>query len=458
MKKLSFIVMLSMVLLLSACSGNGGGNLTKDGKENGAGQESPGQKQAEGKQKTVAVSVLRIDRFLENAVRVFEEKYADIRIELKEYKASDGTGTSGMAMEAADIEKYVQSVTTQVISGKGSDLILMNNLPQDKFVAKKLLVNLYDLIDKDSSFDQDALYPNILKASQDGDGLYVMPLAFSLETAQGNTELLKQANISVDKNSPWSWSQFKDVAIKMKQQGEREGYYYNLIMSPLLHDYIEDNYAELVGQGKPNFDSDLFRNMMKEIKSIYDEGLLSEGFASDAGEAVVQIVGIFSPRGALMMPSNFEYYQKPSARGNKEGVPFKSMYSLGMNSKSDVQPEAWEFMKFLLSDDMQASPDLFGLAMNKDATDKKLNEVLQQIENGTLEFPFPEDTLPDGEMTKQRISEIQKLISEAGARKSSDIKVLTIATEEFESYKNGQKSAEEVSKLIQNRVTTYLNE
>ncbi|MFB9753960.1 ABC transporter substrate-binding protein [Paenibacillus hodogayensis] len=397
---------------------------------------------------------------MENAVRLFEEKHADIHIEIKEYKASEGTGKSGMAMEAADIEKYVQSVTTQVISGKGSDLILMNNLPQNKFVAKKLLVNLYDLMAKDSSFDRNALYPNILKASQDGDGLYVMPLSFSLETVQGNTELLKKANISVDKNNPWSWSQFKDVAKKLKQQGDSEGYY-NLIMSPLLYDYIEDNYVQLVGQGKPNFDSDLFRNMMKEIKSIYDEGLLSEGFTSatsDPSKAVFQMVGIFSPAAALTIPSSLEYYQKPSVSGKKEGVPFKSMYSLGVNSKSDVQPEAWEFIKFLLSDEMQASPDLFGLPMNKGATDKKLNEVLQKIEKGTLDLPIPKDMLPDGETTKKRITEVQKLISEAGARISSDMKVLTIAMEEFERFKNGQKSAEEVSKLIQNRVTTYLNE
>lgn len=302
-------------------------------------------------------------------------------------------------MEAADLEKYVQAVTTQVISGKGSDLILMNNLPQNKFVANKLLVNLYDLMAKDSSLDQNALYANILKASQDGDGLYVTPLSFSLEMVQGNTGVLKKENISVDKNKPWSWSQFKDVAMKLKEQGNREGYY-NLIMSPLLYDYIEDNYAELVGQGKPNFDSDLFRNMMKEIKSIYDEGLLSEGFTSDPGKAVFQMVGIFHPAAALTMSSNFEYYQKPNASGKQEGVPFKSMYSFGVNSKSEVQPEAWEFIKFLLSDEMQASPDLSGLPINKAATDKKLNEVLQQIENGTMDAPFPED-LPDAETTKK---------------------------------------------------------
>ena len=113
---------------------------------------------------------------------------------------------------------------------------------------------------KDSSFGRSALYANILKASQDGDGLYVMPLAFSLDLVRGNTELVKKANISVDRDKPWSWSQFKDVARKMKQQNEE---YYNVLFTPLLFEYIEENYDQLVGQGNPNFDSDLFRNMMK---------------------------------------------------------------------------------------------------------------------------------------------------------------------------------------------------
>ncbi len=452
MKKLGFFVMLSIMLLTSACSGNGG-----DVPRN----ESTGDanRLTEGGKKTVVVSVLQNNRFLETAVRLFEEKHKDIQIEIKEYKASEGT-ESGMAREAlslADIEKYVQSVTTQVISGKGSDLILMNNLPQDKFVDKKLLVDLNDLIASDSSFDQNALYTNILKAAQDGDGLYVMPLSFSLETVQGNTRILEKENITVDRHEPWSWSEFRDVAKKLKQQADSEGYY-NLGMSPLLYDYVEENYTELVSQGQANFDSDLFRNMMKEIKSIYDEGLFSEGFTADSSKAVFQMVGIFNPRAALMMPSDFEYYQKPSVSGNQEGIPYKAIDSLGINSKSDVQPEAWAFIKFLLSDEMQASPDLFGLPMNQAATDVKLNEALQLIESGTLDLPIPEDMLPTIETMEKRMEEIKKLTSEAGTRRSSDMKVLTIAMEEFESYLSGQKSAEEVSKLIQNRVTTYLNE
>ncbi|RXZ83093.1 carbohydrate ABC transporter substrate-binding protein [Paenibacillaceae bacterium] len=457
LKKIGLLMMLSIMLLVSACSGNGGGV-----SPSAPGGDSNGDPKGvtEGGPKTVVISVMHKDRFLESAAQKFEEKHKNIRIEIKEYKASEDMGDSGLSMQAislADVEKYVQSVTTQVMSGKGSDLILMSELPQDKFVDKKLLIDLNELLAKDSTIDRNALYTNILKASQDGDGLYAMPISFSLELFQGDTELLKKANISVDPNEPWNWEQFMEVAEKLKLQGDSEKLI-NLDPTSLLFDYIEDNYAELVGQGKPNFDSDLFRNKLKEIKSMYDEGLLSDGMSFDGGQAVFRMAGIYSPEQALTMPDGLDYYQKPGTSGKNNGAPFKPMYSWGINSKSNVQEEAWAFIAFMLSDEMQASPNLAGLAMNKAATNKKLKEVAEKIESGTLETMMPQNMLPSGETAKARVEAVEKQIAGTNFRRFSDMKVLIIALEEFNTFMSGQKSAEDVSKLIQNRVTTYLNE
>lgn len=55
-------------------------------------------------------------------------------------------------------------------------------------------------------------------------------------------------------------------------------------------------------------------------------------------------------------------------------------------------------------------------------------------------------------MLKQTISSANKLRS----KKSS--KIEDVITEESKSFFTGQKTAEAVAKLIQNKVTTYLNE
>ncbi|WP_162160602.1 ABC transporter substrate-binding protein [Paenibacillus gorillae] len=446
--------MLSIVLLLSACSGNGGGGGSKD---LNTGEEKP--KSEQGGQKTVAISVMMKDRFLEAAARKFEEQHKDIHIEIKEYRTSQPAAEGSMSMEAislGDVEKYVQSVTTQVISGKGPDLMLMSELPQDKFVAKKLLVNLNDLMAGDSSFDQNALYSNIFQASQDGDGIYAMPLSFSISLFQGNTELLKNAGLSVDADKPWSWKEFKEAAKKLKLNDSDK--LISLDPTGLLFDFIEDSYNQLVEKGQPKFDSELFRTMLTDIKSMYEDGLLNESFSFNSNKAAFQMVNIFSPEQALTMPNGLDFYQKPNVSGQKEGSAFRPIYSLGINSKSAVQQEAWAFIKFLLSEEMQASPDLSGLPMNKSVNSSKLKEISQKIETGTLETMVPADMLPDGETAKKRVDAVEKLISNAGHRRTSDMKVIMIAMEEFKSFMSGQKSAEEVSKLIQNRVKTYLNE
>ncbi|WP_214626568.1 ABC transporter substrate-binding protein [Paenibacillus agaridevorans] len=420
-KKSLLILIVIVVLMLTACSGN------KEGQEG----------DSKGGKKNVSIAVMSSGRFLETAVQKFEALQPDIHIEIKEFLAMPKS-ENGMSppISQADMEKFIQTVTTQAISGKATDLILMNDLPEDKFIGKNLLVDLNEMMTKDSSFDRGKYYQNILKASQSGDGLYVMPVAFALDLIQGNTELLKKANIEID-DKTWTWDQVKEISKKLKEEaGPEYVTFINLFSNQLLYDYIESNYSQLVQHGKANFDSDLFRDMMQQVKSLYDDGILKEEFSYDYDKALLSLGGFSSPELASNPKSAF--FQKPTVHGDGQGGSFKTYFKLGMNSKSKVQQEAWEFIKFLLSDEMQASPDLTGIPLNKSVVDKKFKEL--------------------GSSDNEQIESVRKLLEEAGKKSDSDFKVTSIAMEEFAAYMSGQKSAEEVSKLIQNRVTTYLNE
>ncbi|MNW02119.1 hypothetical protein D3C71_1978580 [compost metagenome] len=61
-------------------------------------------------------------------------------------------------------------------------------------------------------------------------------------------------------------------------------------------------------------------------------------------------------------------------------------------------------------------------------------------------------------MTDRHYDELKQLIQSASSLAKADDKMLSMIEEESKTYFSGQKSAEEVAKLIQNRVTTYLNE
>jgi len=444
-------LMLCTILLISACAG----------KEQGAGNVAPedGNKGA-AEQKTVTVAVMTADPWLMTATRKFEELHKDIHIEIKEYRAmpQGGDGMAMPAMTEGDMEKFVQTVTAQALSGDASDLIEMSNLPQDKFIEKQVLVDLNDLIGKDASFDKKQYYENILQTSQLGEGLYSIPFSFYLDRViKANASLLNEANIAIDDNT-WTWDQMKDIVKKLRSQTGSDAPTFSMMPpAQMLYDYISANYSKLVGQGSLNFDTDSFRDTMRQIKAMYDEGIMSTEYIMDESKGLFALHGLVEPASAMtdLLRPNTVFLQMPSFDGKPGGFGYRTLQMFGINSKSKVQPEAWEFLKFLLSEEMQASPELGGYPVHKSALDKKLEEVRQMIERG--EIPVPEGQ-PGPETLQQITQQLEQILDNVQPKAPADFKVSAIAIEEFQSYMSGQKSAEEVSKLIQNRVSTYLNE
>ncbi len=67
--------------------------------------------------------------------------------------------------------------------------------------------------------------------------------------------------------------------------------------------------------------------------------------------------------------------------------------------------------------------------------------------------------IPDEKTLNETLQAIQNILNSKPQEKNNvDSKVIDIFFEEFDPFLKGQKSAEETSKLIQNRVKTYLNE
>lgn len=444
MKIKNLILMLGMMVAVTACSGGGAGT------DNGG--------DAEGGPKSVVVAVISSNRFLEEAERQFEAKHPDVDIVIQEYmslpKAGEGQGQ--VAPSQADFEKYVQTITTQALSGKGTDIISMNGLPLEQFVEKNVLVDLREWMDKDVSFDPSQYYEGILNSMSSGDGLYHLPLGFYLEgVISANTDLLQQANLSID-DRHWTWDEFKEISKELKEQvGSDYLAFANMMSFQLMYEVIEANYDQLVQGKTANFDSDLFRDMMRQIKSLYDEGLLSSSPTQDFSKTLFTPYALASPQSAVMEMAkpNVQFMMKPTVDGQTGGVSFMAYSSFGINSKSQVQSEAWEFLKLMLSEEMQSSPELQAYPIQKKAVDNKLADALASLERGDL----PGD-VPEPEVFEKHKQTLNSFLEQARSKSNGDIKVISIIEEEFDAFMSGQKNADEISKLIQNRVTTYLNE
>lgn len=450
-------VMTVLGLLLAACSGGQGGQAA-DGKA---------VVQADGA-KSLVIAVPVASSFLKEAVQKFEMLHPDIHVEIQEYFEAMKSKQNVTLLE---VEKYIQSMTTQIMSGKASDIISTDFLPKDKFAKKQAFADIQEMLRQDSAFQPQDYY--LLPSASSGDGQYIMPISFTPSGfVQGNKQLMEQAGITID-DSKWTWSEIGELSGKLKAKAGQKFYaFLNIAPDFLLTGDLKQYYRN----GEARFDSDEFRHTMEQIKSLYDEKAIGMEDAGNDGKglsnSLFSLADMSGPLNALVSYLNPDtaIYRKPSfaGTGGHGGTVYEMWEAYAINNKSAVKNEAWMFLKFMLSEEMQTSTELQGFPLNKAATAQKLQQARQQIvkwdgkqDSQAADVPLPLSfPLPDAQAFEQGIKKVQSALETViySGYGSVDLDLVNIVSQEFAYYMNGQKSAEEISKLIQNRAMTYLNE
>lgn len=477
MKKI-LLIMVTIILMISvaACSRADNGNTVQtpnndrtekvpDGKKTELTESpEPDRKNTEGtkssgEKKTIVFSTLYHYELFKEAKKQYEAKHPNITIELKYIESGDG------AEGQAASEKFIKTTNTAILSGKGPDLIEMDQLPVENYVKKHMLANMSEIIEKDPSFKKEQYFNNILDNVKSNGGVYGMPLYFFVYGLIGDQTLIEKSEVKFD-DKTWNWSQYTDAIRQLMKFGEKSGQY-GVFSSPdaLLNEMVKDQYPTFVDEvnGKVSFDSDTFTKLLQQVKSLSDEHIITE----EQVHPLFRTVSIVSPTDYIRELKQSEYnlkgyefksklYAKPNANGQQTGGYFRPYATIGINEKSSVKEEAWDFLKFMLSDEMSAPRT--GFPLNKSLYEKQKQQLLKE---GTVKSDQEMGAMKGKifEVTAKDIQGLDQFVFGAihpVAFKPS--KVEEIISEESKAYFSGQKSAEVVAKLIQNRVKTFLNE
>ncbi|MBJ8099749.1 extracellular solute-binding protein [Bacillus cereus group sp. N11] len=440
MKKVCMMLVASLSISFMAGCGNSdskGERKTKDGKT------------------IVELWTLGNTERLKQAEKLYEQKNPNIDIQIKGDFSENGSNKDDIS-----IEKEISKVNTEFLSGKGSDVIVLDFLPQEKYVKKGLLTDLSKMMDQDKSFDKNQYFNNILDNSKINEKLYGIPLFFSLSGLVANDTAIQQSGVKVN-DKEWTWSEFTSIGKELKNKGTQKHVIGNTPPEYLLQSLVYDQYAELVDKatGKAKFESELFVQMLENVKKMYDEKIVTADQVN-LEEAYFSLVSInkvedyFSTGAVYAMKERTKMYQKPHIAGQKRGVAFTPRTTVGINEKSPVKKEAWDFLKFLMSEERQESKEFYlkinAFPINKLAYEKQI-KILK--EKGKLEHPNGSINI-----TESDIQGLEQMVAGINVQSPIETKIESIIAEESKSYFNGQKSAKDVAELIQNRVTTYINE
>ncbi|WP_308637639.1 ABC transporter substrate-binding protein [Paenibacillus silvisoli] len=461
-------VSLALMTAITACSSGGGGNAGGN-----ANAEQTAVKTEDGKT-VVSVSVMQNDRFLQAAEASFEKAHPDIDIQINAAVATPEMGKvvrragGGQDPETeANREKFVNSVNTELMSGKGADIIAVQDLPFDKYAEKGLLADLRSLMKEDKDFNLQDYYEGVMDAVTKDGKQAALPIRFSLDIMLASQAELAGAGVSVD-DSKWTWKDFADIARKLAKDEDGDGKPDKYTMSGMSKDrmlklMVESSYEHYVDTAgkKASFDQGDFAAMLENLKGLYDEGLVNDGMPGP-GQQSFGHMNLMMPMDLVMTPQLMfegkgQVYQTPSG-GEAKGMTYDSDLMLALNAKSGAKQEAWAFMKYLLSAEAQGTPGIMGFSVRKDMTAKQVEESMKMFENGNLKISGPDGEISPPTMTDEDIKTIVDTIPRIKRFSGDDSAIMKMVLEEAAAFFEGRKSAEEAAKQLQNRATIYLNE
>lgn len=340
----------------------------------------------------LSVYSLKENDTLRQTITIFQKQNPDILVHYEVGMEDGGSVTR---------EDALKKLNTQIMAGEGPDLLVLDQLPMDSYIAKGMLLDLSVCLEdltKDTK-----LFPNIVSAFTEDDGIYGMPCEIQLPAVLGKEAYASQMSDLVKTAD----------AMEALRQDETEGGLINLyseraVMSLFARTSApswktengEINQAaisEFLEQTKRIYDAQMQGATEKEIQryqevdSMYlqEYGMLREeteyftnmdelGYIGGSSSIVIGTISY--PYGYAEITSvnrvkGFEDTVLLPIGGQSSDV-FHAKTIMGINAASANIEAAQEFLKTMLGEENQTSL-FYGFPVNQTAFDEifKPNEA-----------------------------------------------------------------------------------
>lgn len=466
--------------------------------------------------------------YLEEAARRFEEKHPgtkvniDIAGSMPQVRTQEADGMRIGVVQADNDqqarEDYIRRISTELMSGRGADILALDILPYYKYADSGLLVDLDDFMRSDNDFNRGDFAENIFDGVKYKGGQFLFPTAYTFSYFSYNRSLAPDFPTK-DKLS------FADMfnAVSGSARDTDNKIFplaaHTVIGGNLFSELFTQNYEKFIDvEGKnANFTGGEFAELLETVKSYADEGFIPAASTADprTGAAGGQAggSGVQMNMSAFMQNNQEQFYARTNrnlvlvnqftrdlgeqtlrvmmvagggdtsndeiaglvANDNDE-VQFSYNMGFGMNQNSENKRTAWEFLKFLAGEEMQTSgfarPD--GIPVNKNArerlaamsiTGENISRQAGRIITGMSDTSDIAGEAVSGELTPEQktalanyLSQLEKFTALLNKHIIRDERIDSMIQDEVRHFFAGTRSAEEVANALQSRINLYLNE
>ena len=337
-------------------------------------------------------------------------------------------------------------------------------------IAKGLFEDLTPFLEKDPDISADDFIPAAYNAMLRDGKLYTVAQGFEIQT------LCFKAS-EVGEEPGWTFQEMKDY-VESKPEGTK--IFYSNNKSDMLDGFMYYCGRKFVNwdKGECYFDSQDFKDMLEICNTgtndemDYEEEMPSTYDSIKSGELLC-VDGYLTPDMIQMYSKMFD--DDVSFKGypdqNGEGLSFSYDGAVAMSSKCADKDAAWEFMKQFMSEEYQSKnyQDFYCVPIREDVYEAYI-QSLSCTEQGKDKYGndiYPREDQTYGmdgleikmePITADDEKDFRALVDAATGYVEYDNSVNEIVKEEAEAYFKGDKSLDETCTIIQNRVTTYVNE
>ena len=399
---------------------------------------------------TLTVYSLEDNSTVRQAASLFQSEHPEVRVEVRTAVENGGTVT----------EEMVQGLNTELLSGKGADILILDGLPARSYIEKGILMDIREVAEE--AKDSGEMLNNLLDGFKEEDGaVYQIPARAAFPLLIGEQEAL-QAYFSLETMA--------------KYQGEEplmgiENY------ENLLRKVAHLRYEELFDQESGAIERDKLIQYLETVKIIGDANGSKTVFSEEEGERYFVSNSVL-PNGILSSAAEYDrgvcssgiecldgYWElciaaevrnrHPESKFMTAGKIYLPSVMAGINSSAANKEEAEQFIRCLLSYDVQKEDLSDGFPVNKRALQSWVETEREGYSVGMGYGDYSISAQWPGVQVRQ---EIMDMLKELTVPVTVDETVMKMIVEGSRDYYDGKESVNQAADGIMRKLSIYLSE
>lgn len=389
--------------------------------------------------------MLEENNMLRESLVQYELRHTDVRIQVE----------VGRCNENVTKEEALKALHTELIAGKGPDIILLDGLDIDMYKKEGVLASLDDIK------EMNEMVPEVRKALNDGDGTYMIPMRFTMPCLVGDDEIVEKCSsledlVAYQKNNP-------SAHVLTNTKGES----YFMSLAPMY----------LANWDKKDMDETLnnIKFLLEGIRAFgeaYDEHDEIDNVArrinqalqvtfGDVKVAIWEITNVCD----LLLASDLVKKNEEGGRLKILSYEGKGCFlpkcMVGVNKGTKQEKRVKEIISFMLSDENQMADTEEGFPTNQTTLEKWLNgDAINKEMDWKMMAKDGEHYLQAYWLSNEKVlfpvftEELKKIELPV----EYNYALMTLLRDDANDYFNNGRSIEEVLESIKSKLEIYMQE